>query len=79
VERQTTVLVEAVLSGNVVSMTLHTTTNDLHCYNIRWTSLVGLLVFGTPGSNDVTKMAALVLDLCIVAHHVQRQTETEND
>jgi hypothetical protein len=32
-----------------------------------------LLIFCTPGSNDIAKVAALVLDLRIVAHYVWRK------
>lgn len=42
---------------------------DLHRYNIRWTSFVCFLILRTPGSDNVTKVAAFVLDLCVVAHY----------
>jgi hypothetical protein len=38
---------------------------------------VCLLIFCTPGSNDVAKVAALVLDLRVVAHHVRRMVDGE--
>jgi hypothetical protein len=39
---------------------------------------MGLLVFCTPGSHDVTKVAALVLDLGIVAHRTRRNMDGEH-
>jgi len=67
--RQTAVLIEAVLSViDCQLIGLYVAGWVSHCYHVRRTSLVCLLVLGTPGSDDIAKMAALVLDLCIVAH-----------
>lgn len=66
---QTAVLVKAVLSRNDCQLiSLDVLEWFSHCYHIRRTSLVCLLILCTPGSDDIAKMAALVLDLCIVAH-----------
>jgi hypothetical protein len=42
----------------------------LHCRDIRWASLVTLLVLGTPSSNDVADVSTLVLYLSVVAHDI---------
>jgi hypothetical protein len=77
--RQTTVFVEAVFSENAVSFLLpNEQEEDSHCHHVRRASLVSFLVLCTPGSNDITKMAALVLDLCIVTHYAQRRIDLQS-
>jgi hypothetical protein len=42
---------------------------NLHCNHVCRTSFMCFLVFRTPRSNHIAKVAAFVLDLCVVAHH----------
>lgn len=41
---------------------------SLHSDHIRKASFVSFLIFGAPGSNNVSQMAALILNLSVVAH-----------
>jgi hypothetical protein len=43
-------------------------TEHIHSGNIRGTSDMRLLVFGTPGFDDVADVSAFILHLCVVAH-----------
>ena len=40
----------------------------LHGNNVGWTSYLSLLVLGTPCPHQITDVAAIVLDLRVVAH-----------
>lgn len=66
---RTAVFVQSILSV-IVSRALAVWRAYSHCDNVWRTSYVRCLILCTPSSNNIARVGAFVLDVCIIAHHV---------
>jgi hypothetical protein len=68
-KKRTAVLVQSIFSVIISTVTAVWRAYS-HCDNIWRTSYVRCLILCTPGSNNIARVVAFVLDVCIIAHHV---------